>query len=256
MAIWHHQDGGNKKKKLKEMKEKKRKEKKKKKPSSSSKNDSSEIDVDVFSESELEEEMKSRKRKQILENSSSESKTESTDDQKEESLSDPAQQQIIIFRPSSQPLDIILIQLCLPSSQATSESPVPLFEPSPLTESTPEPQQVDESIPIMPPAPSKIDAAPEATAATLLMMARTASYVPKELHLPSFSLGLTDSSQEESQTQEGVAQAEAQVVKSPETTILIEELYVLVEKIAKSGEKKTPDFPEGKIPPTEKQTVG
>ncbi|RYQ82612.1 hypothetical protein Ahy_B10g101195 [Arachis hypogaea] len=56
--------------------------------------------------------------------------------------------------------------------------------------------------------------------------------------------------------QEGVEQAEAQVVKNPETTILIEELDVLVEKIAKSGEKKTPDFSDGKTLPTAKQTVG
>ncbi|QHO22900.1 uncharacterized protein DS421_12g359070 [Arachis hypogaea] len=160
----------------------------------------------------------------------------------EESLSDPAQQQIIVFRLSSQPLDIqhqkvLSHHLNHPHQQR-------------------EPQKVDESAPTMPPAPSKMDPAPEASAVALLMMARTASYVPKELPLPSFSLGLTDSSQEETQTQEGVAQAEAQVVKSPETTILIEELDVLVEKIAKSGEKKTPDFPEGKTLPTEKQTVG
>ncbi|KAL4275068.1 hypothetical protein AHAS_Ahas20G0070200 [Arachis hypogaea] len=77
------------------------------------------------------------------------------------------------------------------------------------------------------------------------MMARTASYP-----------WLTDSSQEEIQMQEGVEQAEAQVVKNPETTILIEELDVLVEKIAKSGEKKTPDFSDGKTLPTAKQTVG
>ncbi|QHO40335.1 uncharacterized protein DS421_5g136620 [Arachis hypogaea] len=100
------------------------------------------------------------------------------------------------------------------------------------------------------------DPSPKAIAAALLMMARTASYVPKELSLPSFSLGLTDSSQEETQTQEGVEQAEAQVVKSPETTILIEELDVLVEKIVKSGENKIPNFLEGKTPPTAKQTVG
>ncbi|RYQ96667.1 hypothetical protein Ahy_B08g092509 [Arachis hypogaea] len=102
----------------------------------------------------------------------------------------------------------------------------------------------------MPPAPSKIDPTPEATAAALLMMAKTASYVPRELSLPSFSLGLTDSNPR------GVGQPEAQVVKCPETTILIEELDVLVEKIAKSEEKITPDFSEGKSPPTEKQTVG
>ncbi|RYQ96913.1 hypothetical protein Ahy_B08g092840 [Arachis hypogaea] len=50
---------------------------------------------------------------------------------------------------------------------------------------------------------TRSDPAPEATAAALLMMARTASYVPKELPLPTFSLDLTDSSQEETQTQEG-----------------------------------------------------
>ncbi|RYR47886.1 hypothetical protein Ahy_A07g033869 [Arachis hypogaea] len=99
---------------------------------------------------------------------------------------------------------------------------------------------------------TRSDPTPEATAAALLMMVRTVSYVPKELPLPSFSLGLTDSSQEETQTQEGVGQAEDQVVKNPETTVLIEELDVLVEKIAKSGEKKTLDFSEGKTPPTEK----
>ncbi|RYR55152.1 hypothetical protein Ahy_A06g030398 [Arachis hypogaea] len=56
------------------------------------------------------------------------------------------------------------------------------------------------------------DPASEATATTLLIMARTSSYVPKELPVSSFSLDLTDSSQEETQTQEGVGQAEAQVI--------------------------------------------
>ncbi|RYR35856.1 hypothetical protein Ahy_A10g050962 [Arachis hypogaea] len=99
------------------------------------------------------------------------------------------------------------------------------------------------------------DLALETTAVALLMMAQTAFYVPRELPLPSFSLGLTDSSQEETQTQEGVGQPEPRVKKSLKTTMLIEELDVLVEKIAKSGEKTSPDFPEGKSPPTEKQTV-
>ncbi|RYQ83408.1 hypothetical protein Ahy_B10g102085 [Arachis hypogaea] len=102
---------------------------------------------------------------------------------------------------------------------------------------------------------TRSDPAPKATAAALLMMARTASYVPRELPLPSFRLRLNDSNQEETQTQKGVGQPEPQVEKSLETTILTEELDVLVEKIAKSGEKTTPDFSEGKSPPTEKQTV-
>ncbi|RYR12390.1 hypothetical protein Ahy_B04g069929 [Arachis hypogaea] len=44
--------------------------------------------------------------------------------------------------------------------------------------------------------------APEDTAALMMMMASTASYVPKEFSMPSFSLGFTDLSQEETLTQE------------------------------------------------------
>ncbi|RYQ96149.1 hypothetical protein Ahy_B08g091711 [Arachis hypogaea] len=43
---------------------------------------------------------------------------------------------------------------------------------------------------------------PEATA-PLMMIANTASYVPKQFLAPSFSFGFTDSSQEETLTQEG-----------------------------------------------------
>ncbi|RYR48751.1 hypothetical protein Ahy_A07g034829 [Arachis hypogaea] len=117
-----------------------------------------------------------QKRKNIIEDSSSEEEIHSYDglSREEESVTDPAQQQMIVFQPPSQPLNI-----------------------------TPQPQKVDESTPTVSPTPSKIDPAPEVTAVTLLMMARTASYVPKEFSLPSFSLDLTDSSQEEAQTQEG-----------------------------------------------------
>ncbi|RYR21910.1 hypothetical protein Ahy_B03g067205 [Arachis hypogaea] len=94
-----------------------------------------------------------------------------------------------------------------------------------------------------------IDLSPEATAAALLMMARTASYVPREFSLPSFSFGFTDSRQEETQTQEGEGQPEPQVKKNPKTTVLIEELDEL------SGEKTALDFAGGKSPPIEKQTV-
>ncbi|RYR19304.1 hypothetical protein Ahy_B03g064059 [Arachis hypogaea] len=44
--------------------------------------------------------------------------------------------------------------------------------------------------------------APE-DAAALIIMVRTTSYIPKEGPMPSFSLGLTDSTQEEALTQEG-----------------------------------------------------
>ncbi|RYR16547.1 hypothetical protein Ahy_B04g073596 [Arachis hypogaea] len=91
------------------------------------------------------------------------------------------------------------------------ETPETAFEPTPLlqiegtTETTPEPlQQLEETTPTLPPAPSKIHPDAEDVAA-LMMMARTASYVPKTDPVPSFSLGLTDSSQEEAATQEGAS---------------------------------------------------
>ncbi|QHN85523.1 uncharacterized protein DS421_16g538170 [Arachis hypogaea] len=71
-----------------------------------------------------------------------------------------------------------------------------------------------------------------------MMMARTASYIPKEGSMLSFSLGLTDSSQEEAPRQEG------QKAKSPETPKLIEQLEELVEKIANSGVKTALDYAE------------
>ncbi|RYR50329.1 hypothetical protein Ahy_A07g036920 [Arachis hypogaea] len=59
---------------------------------------------------------------------------------------------------------------------------------------------------------TRSDPVPEATAAALLMMARIASYVPRECPLSSFSLGFTDSSQEETQSQEGQGQPKSQIV--------------------------------------------
>ncbi|RYR23680.1 hypothetical protein Ahy_B03g068871 [Arachis hypogaea] len=94
--------------------------------------------------------------------------------------------------------------------------------------------------------------APEDTAA-LMMMAQTASYIPKEGLIPSFSLGLTDSSQEEALTQEGQGQPRAQKAKSSETSKLIEQLEELMEKIVNSGVKTTLDYAEGKNPLIEKQ---
>ncbi|QHN93879.1 uncharacterized protein DS421_17g596440 [Arachis hypogaea] len=199
------------------------------------------------SKSESTDETQSKKRKHVIEDSSSEEENHSYDgmpevslatetdplfqgqteqssvnkpsdsmfSREEESLSDPAQQQIIVFRPSSQPLDMVPIQLCLPSSQAISESPVPPFEPSPNKEHSRTPKIRYMS--------TRSDPTPEATAAALLMMVRTVSYVPKELPLPSFSLGLTDSSQEETQTQEGVGQAEDQVIVTAMCLILNQE---------------------------------
>ncbi|RYR74264.1 hypothetical protein Ahy_A02g008910 [Arachis hypogaea] len=61
------------------------------------------------------------------------------------------------------------------------------------------PQQLEESTPTLPPAPSKINPVSE-DATALMMMAQTASYVPKTDPMSSFSLGLIDSSQEETAT--------------------------------------------------------
>ncbi|QHO57912.1 uncharacterized protein DS421_3g86310 [Arachis hypogaea] len=87
---------------------------------------------------------------------------------------------------------------------------------------TPEPpQKPEESTPALPPTPSKINSAPE-DAAALMMMVRTASYVHKIDPMPSFSLGLTDSSQEEVATQEGAATQDEERAKTPETLKLLE----------------------------------
>ncbi|QHO05974.1 uncharacterized protein DS421_14g450660 [Arachis hypogaea] len=131
----------------------------------------------------------------------------------EESANDPAEENMMVVRVETQSqteaLSIVPIQVYLPLFQTT---PVPEIEPTPAkspskkineetTKSTPEPQpKPEESTPTLPPAPSKINLAPEDVAA-LMMMARTASYIPKEGLMPSFSLGLTDSSQEEVATQ-------------------------------------------------------
>ncbi|RYR08756.1 hypothetical protein Ahy_B05g076585 [Arachis hypogaea] len=90
---------------------------------------------------------------------------------------------MVIFQPPSESLNIVPIQLCLPSSQTTSATPVPPFELSPQ-------QRVRYMS-------TRSDPAPEVTVAALLMMAQTASYIPMEFSLPSFSLGFTYSSQEE-----------------------------------------------------------
>ncbi|RYR34540.1 hypothetical protein Ahy_A10g049491 [Arachis hypogaea] len=123
-------------------------------------------------------------------------------------------------------LSIVLIQVYLPLSQTTH---VPEIELTPA----------NSLIRYMSSCNNPI---PEDTAA-LMMMARTTSYIPKEGLMPSFSLGLTDSRQEEAAMQEG------QKVKTPKTPKLIEQLGELVEKIASSGVKT-----EGKSPQIQKQS--
>ncbi|KAL4293032.1 hypothetical protein AHAS_Ahas18G0087500 [Arachis hypogaea] len=63
-----------------------------------------------------------------------------------------------------------------------------------------------------------------------MMMACTASYVPKKNPMPSFSLGFTDSSQEETTTQEGASTQDEHMAKTPETPKLLEQLEDLIPK--------------------------
>ncbi|QHO17051.1 uncharacterized protein DS421_10g308920 [Arachis hypogaea] len=108
------------------------------------------------------------------------------------------------------------------------------------------PRTCFKSTPTLPPTPSKINPAPD-DAAALMMMARTASYVPKKDPLPSFSLDFTDSSQEETTTQEGASTQDEHVAKTPKTPTLLEQLENLVHKIASGGvtkEEKSPQVPK------------
>ncbi|QHO57932.1 uncharacterized protein DS421_3g86500 [Arachis hypogaea] len=153
----------------------------------------------------------------------------------QQSASEPADSNMMVVREQtpSDALVIVPIQVFMPASQTTTvpklqETPESDFEPTPLlkiegtTETTPEPpQQLQETTPTLPPAPSKIHPAAEDVVA-LMMMAGTASYVPKTDPVPSFSLGLTDSSQEGASTQK------TERAKSLETANLVEQLDDLI----------------------------
>ncbi|QHO08942.1 uncharacterized protein DS421_14g477010 [Arachis hypogaea] len=183
----------------------------------------------------------------------------------QESASEPADSNIMVVREEtpSKALAIVPIQVFVPVSQTTTvpkfeETPETDFESTPLlqiegttkTTPNPPPQQLEESTATLPPAPSKSYPAEE-DAAVLMMMARTASYVPKTDPMPSFSLGFTDSSQEEAATQEGASTQEVDRAKTPETANLLEQLEDLVQKIASSAAKE-----ESKSPQIQKDTGG
>ncbi|QHN83594.1 uncharacterized protein DS421_20g706070 [Arachis hypogaea] len=157
----------------------------------------------------------------------------------QESASEPADSNIMVVREEtpSEALAIVPIQVFVPVSQTTTvpefeETPETEFQPTPLlqiegtTKTIPEPppqKKLEESTPTLPPTPSKSYLATE-DAAALMMMAQTASYVPKTVSMPSFILGFTDSSQEEAAMQEGASTQEADRAKTPETANLLEQL--------------------------------
>ncbi|QHO46713.1 uncharacterized protein DS421_6g189970 [Arachis hypogaea] len=177
---------------------------------------------------------------------SSQGRTEqSSINQPSQSMLTPTDSNMMVVREQtpSEALAIVPIQVFVPASQQTTTDTD--FEPTPMLliegtrETTPEtPKQLQETTPMLPPAPTKIHPAAE-DAAALLMMARTATYVPKtDPGMPSFSLGLTDSSQEGASTQETERE------KYPETASMLEQLDSLVQKLASSAAKGKDESPQ------------
>ncbi|KAL4275841.1 hypothetical protein AHAS_Ahas20G0147500 [Arachis hypogaea] len=137
---------------------------------------------------------------------------------------EPADSNMMVVREETpfEGLAIVPIQVCLPVSQTTT---VPEFQETPETEYEPTPLLQIEG-------PTKTNPALEDVAA-LMMMARTASYVPKTDPMPSFSLGFIDSSQEETTTQEGVSTQDEHRAKTPETPKLLEQLEDLFDNVCR-----------------------
>ncbi|RYQ92239.1 hypothetical protein Ahy_B09g098425 [Arachis hypogaea] len=180
---------------------------------------------------------------------SSQGRTEqSSVNQQSQSMLSPADSNMMVVREQtpSDALAVVPIQVFVPTSQTTTETdfkPTPMLQIEGTTETTPEtPKQLQETTPTLPPAPTKIH--PDAEdAAALLMMARTASYVPKtDPGVPSFSLGLTDSSQEGASTQE------TERAKSPESANLIEQLddlcYIWGTRLKEDANGNTNEYEE------------
>ncbi|KAL4394093.1 hypothetical protein AHAS_Ahas02G0117500 [Arachis hypogaea] len=119
----------------------------------------------------------------------------------EESANDPAEQNMMVVpvetQSQTEALSIVSIQVYLPLSKTTpAKSPSEKINEE-TTKRTPEPPpKPEESTPTLPPTASKINTVSEDVAA-LMMIAQTASYIPKEGSMPSFILGLTNSSQQE-----------------------------------------------------------
>ncbi|RYR65901.1 hypothetical protein Ahy_A03g011823 [Arachis hypogaea] len=126
----------------------------------------------------------------------------------EESASEAVEENMMVMREEtpSEVLAIVPIQVCLPLSQTTTtpeteNEPTPLLQIEETTKSTPEPpNNLKNAHPRFHQLHLKCNNPALEEAAALMMMARTASYVPRTDPMPSFSLGLTYSSQEETAT--------------------------------------------------------
>ncbi|RYR43662.1 hypothetical protein Ahy_A08g040058 [Arachis hypogaea] len=170
---------------------------------------------------------------------------QSSVNQPSQSMLTPTDSNMMVVREQtpSEALAIVPIQFFVPASQQTTTDadfePTPMLQIEGARETTPEtPKQLRETTPKLPPAPTKIHP-DEEDAAALLMMARTVSYVSKtDPGMPSFSLGLTDSSQEGASTQKTERE------KSPETATMLEQLDSLVQKLASSAAKGKDESPQ------------
>ncbi|RYR79117.1 hypothetical protein Ahy_A01g003980 [Arachis hypogaea] len=174
---------------------------------------------------------------------SSQGRTEqSSVNQPSQSMLTPNDSNMMVVREQtpSEALAIVPIQFFVPASQQTTTDadfePTPMLQIEGARETTPEtPKQLQETTPKLPQLQQKS----AEDAAALLMMARTATYVPKtDPGMPSFSLGLTDSSQEGASTQETERE------KSPETATMLEQLDSLVQKLASSAAKGKDESPQ------------
>ncbi|RYQ83942.1 hypothetical protein Ahy_B10g102818 [Arachis hypogaea] len=163
----------------------------------------------------------------------------------QESASEPADSNIMVVREETplEGLAIVPIQVFVLVSQTTT---VPEFEETPEIDFELTPLlQIEGTTKTYPTAED---------AAALMMMARTASYVPKTDPMPSFSLSLTDSTQEEAATQEGASTQEADRAKTPETANLLEQLedlntsdmkekcYICATRVKTYADGKTNEF--------------
>ncbi|RYR60843.1 hypothetical protein Ahy_A04g017910 [Arachis hypogaea] len=146
----------------------------------------------------------------------------------QQSASEPADSNMIVVREQtpSDVLVIVPIQVFVPASQTTTvpelqETTESDFEPTPLL-------QIKGTIEITPEPPNNFKK-PHPRFPQLHLKS---SYVPKTYPVPSFSLGLTDSSQEGASTQE------TEKAKSLETANLLEQLDDLVQKIERNAAKE------------------
>ncbi|QHO02640.1 uncharacterized protein DS421_13g425510 [Arachis hypogaea] len=166
---------------------------------------------------------------------SSQGNTEqSSVNQPSQSMLSPSDSNMMVVREQtpSEALAIVPIQVFVPASQTTTETdfePTPMLQIEGTTETTPEtPKQLQETTPTVPPAPTKVRrrrCCPVDDGTDSFLCSKT------DPGVPSFSLGLTDSSQEGASTQE------TEMEKSPEAANLIEQLDSLVQRIASSATK-------------------